>query len=159
MSTVNQNHIEKAIEIVDNLNDEQLEQIFEKYAQEQEVLLSYIQSASTEYNNEELEGLLIYYFCLIMECFEQAKISRKQIQEQDIEAFEESYSEMLNEYFESDNFETIEEFTGQSDLSQFMFMEIQTADEDGTEFDEDTATQIFIVGIAMIALLSQNSNS
>ena len=57
--------IEKAIDIIDNLDDDQLESVSEKYALAQQILLDYVASAATEYENEELEGLIIYYFCLI----------------------------------------------------------------------------------------------
>ncbi|MEY4286619.1 MAG: hypothetical protein RL511_697, partial [Bacteroidota bacterium] len=41
--------IEKAIEVVDNLTDEQLENITERYAAAQEALLGYVMTAPEEY--------------------------------------------------------------------------------------------------------------
>jgi penicillin-binding protein 1A len=38
----------------------------------------------------------------------------------------------------------------------FMVMEISEPDEDGTELDDDTASQLFIVALAMITLLSRS---
>ena len=57
--------IETAIKKVDNLDDDGLEQLSEKYALAQQTLLSYVMTAAIEYQNEKLEGLLIYYYCLI----------------------------------------------------------------------------------------------
>ena len=37
-----------------------------------------------------------------------------------------------------------------------MAMEISEPDEDGTELDDDTASQLFIVALAMITLLSRS---
>ena len=41
--------IEKAIDIIDNLDDDQLESVSEKYALAQQILLDYVASAATEY--------------------------------------------------------------------------------------------------------------
>ena len=65
MKHVSLQSIEKAIKKVDNLNDEGLERIAETYALAQQTLLGYVLSAAEEYQNPQLEGLLIYYFCLI----------------------------------------------------------------------------------------------
>ena len=67
MKQVSLASIEKSIEIVDNLTDDQLENVSEKYALAQQELLDYVMTAPSEYENEDLEGLLIYYFCVISE--------------------------------------------------------------------------------------------
>ena len=36
-----------------------------------------------------------------------------------------------------------------------MAMEISTSDEDGTSLDDETATQLFIVTLAMISLMNR----
>ena len=66
--------IEKAIKKVDNLDDDGLEKLAETYALAQQVLLGYVLSAAQEYENDQLEGLLIYYYCLISESFTQEEI-------------------------------------------------------------------------------------
>ena len=60
MKQVSLQAIEKAIGVVDNLTDDQLENITELYASAQEALLGYVMTAPEEYKNEDLEGLLIY---------------------------------------------------------------------------------------------------
>lgn len=155
MKQVSINSIEKAIDKIDNLDDDGLERISETYALSQQTLLGYIMSASVEYKNEQLEGLLIYYYCLISESFSQEQILLNQITEDDIDAFEQPFFEMLDEYFDKEDEDIIHDFTEQSELIRFMMMEITTQDEDGTSLDDDTATQLFIVTAAMITLMSR----
>ena len=147
--------IEKAIDIIDNLDDDQLESVSEKYALAQQILLDYVASAATEYENEELEGLIIYYFCLINECFAQEGITFRKVTEADIDELEEPYFDMLDQYFEDENEEILESFCDQPELAQFMAMEVSTEDEGGTDMSEDTATQLFIVTMAMISLINR----
>lgn len=147
--------IEGAIKKVDNLDDDGLERLSETYALAQPILLGYVMSAAEEYQNENLEGLLIYYFCLIMESFNQEQIRTKEVQESDIDTFEEPYFEMLDTYFDKEDEDILEEFCDQPHLAQFMAMEVSTPDVDGTQLDDETATQLFIVSIAMITLLNR----
>lgn len=147
--------IEKAIAKVDNLDEDGLERIAETYAIAQQVLLGYVMSAAVEYDNEELEGLIIYYYCLICEAFTQEGVLLNEIVEADIDAFEEDYFAMLDEYFESEDEEVINDFTDQPELSRFMMIEMSTDDEDGSSLSDDTATQLFIVTLAMITLMNK----
>ena len=155
MSQISLSSIEKAIEIVDNLNDDQLEAISQKYAKAQQSLLNYVMSAPAEYENEDLEGLLIYYFCLICECFEQEGVKVREVVDEDIDEMEEPYFDMLDQYFEDEDEEILESFCDQPFLAQFMAMEVSTEDNDGTTLDEETATQLFIVTLAMISLMNR----
>ncbi len=155
MQHVSISSIEAAIKKVDNLDDDSLEKLAETYALAQPTLLGYIMSAPAEYENEQLEGLLIYYFCLICETFTQEKIHLNPISEDDIDAFEEPFFEMLDEYFEADDEEILNDFSDQPELVRFIMIEISTEDEDGTSLDDETATQLFIVTNAMIALMNK----
>ena len=147
--------IEKAIQIVDNLNDDQLEEISEKYALAQPELCGYAMSAAMEYENEQLEGLIIYYFVLLNEAFNQEGLTVKQVDEELIDAFETNYNEILDAYFENDDEDLLEEFCDQPHLVQFMAMELSIEDEDGTTLDDETATQLFVVITAVITLLGR----
>jgi hypothetical protein len=155
MKHVTFSSIEKAIQKVDHLNDDDLEVLSEKFALAQPTLLGYAMTAPEEYQNEELEGLLIYYFCLISEAFEQQGLEMNIISEDEIDTFEEPFFEMLDAYFENDDAELLEDFCDQPDLSQFMAMEISTEDEDGSSLSDETATQLFIVSLAMITLMNR----
>ena len=95
--------IEKAIQVIDNLDDVQLENLYEDYDQAQPELLGYLMSAALEYENERLEGLILYYYCLISEAFKQEGLSLGKITEKEIEEFEQPYSEMLDAFFENDD--------------------------------------------------------
>lgn len=155
MKHISVESIEKAIDKVDNLTDEGLEKLAETYALAQQTLLGYVMSAAVEYENEQLEGLLIYYYCLISETFSQEQAQLNQITEDDIEVFEQPFFEMLDEYFDKDQDDVILDFTDQPELIRFMMMEITTKDEDGTSLDDETATQLFIVTSAMITLMNR----
>jgi hypothetical protein len=150
--------IEAAIKKVDNLDDDGLERLSETFALSQQTLLAYVMSAAIEYDNEQLEGLIIYYFCLISEAFAQEKIVTKEITDADIDAFEQPYFEMLDSYFEHEEEDELENFCDQPHLAQFMALEISTEDSDGTSLDDETATQLFIVTIAMITLMGRAQN-
>lgn len=147
--------IESAIKKVDNLSDDGLEKLSETYALAQPILLGYVMSAAEEYKNPQLEGLLIYYYCLISECFTQEQAQTRQVEETDIDTFEEPFFEMLDTYFDNDDEEVLEDFCDQPHLAQFMAMEVSTPDVDGTQLDDETATQLFIVSLAMITLLNR----
>lgn len=155
MKQVTIKSIEKAIDKIDNLDDNGLERISETYALAQPTLLGYIMSAAVEYQNEQLEGLLIYYYCLISEAFAQEQINTEVVEEDDIDEFEEPFFAALDQYFDLEDQEIIFDFTEQQDLIQFMMLEITTQDEDGSSLDDDTATQLFIVTAAMITLMSR----
>lgn len=155
MKHVTQSSIEKAIQKVDNLNDEGLERLAETYTLAQQILLGYVMTAPQEYENQQLEGLLIYYYCLISEAFAQEQIQLRQIEESDIDEFEEPFFQMLDDYFSKDNEEILNDFCDQPELLRFMMIEISTSDEDGTSLDDDTATQLFIVTLAMITLMGR----
>ncbi len=155
MKQVSLQAIEKAIGVVDNHTDDQLENITELYASAQEALLGYVMTAPEEYKNEDLEGLLIYYFCLVLEAFKQEGIELRAVTEADIDELEEPYFDMLDQYFESEDEEIIESFCDQPQLAQFMAMEVSEDDEDGSALSEETATQLFIVCLAMISLLNR----
>lgn len=62
MSHVSIGHIEAAIQKVDTLDENALDRLSETQTTAQPTLLGYVMSAAQEYQNEELESLLIYYF-------------------------------------------------------------------------------------------------
>lgn len=148
--------IEKAIQKVDNLNDDALERMSETCALAQPDLLAYLMSAALEYENERLEGLIIYYFCLIHEAYVQEGAKLNQVSNDDIDEIEEPFFEVLDRYFDTENDELLDDFCEQPNLTKFMAMEVSTKDEDGTELDDETATQLFIVSISLIALLNNS---
>jgi hypothetical protein len=93
---------------------------------------------------------------LIIEAFQQEGIELNEVKEEEVDEFEEPFFQALDGYFQTENIETLEEFVGQSVLVQFMTIEISTPDEDGTALDDETATQLFIVTLAVIYLLTNS---
>ena len=159
MPHVTFNAIERAIDRIDNLDDDGLVSLSEKYAKSQPDLLGYVLSAPTEYGNEELGGLLIYYFCLINDAFNEQGLEPLSVTNEDIDAFEEPFFELLKALYDQEELDVLEDFCDQPELIKFMSMEISTEDVDGTSLNEETANQLFIVSIAMIALLSRASGN
>jgi len=157
MKSINFTAIDAAISKVDNLNDDQLEALFEVNSKAQPDLLDYVLSAAVEYENPDLEGLLIYYYCLLMEAYNQAGVKSRMIQVSDIEAFEEEFLSVLETYFEEENLDLLEEYTGQPDLVHFMLVEISTPDDDGTTLDDETGVQLFISMMALISVLAKSN--
>jgi hypothetical protein len=150
--------IDAAIEIVDNIDDDGLGELCEKHATAQPELIDYILSAAVEYENPDLEGLLIYYFCLLMEAYNHAEYTLNKVEVSDIESFEQEFLSILETYFEDDNLDLLEEYTGQADLIHFMLVEISTPDEDGTTLDDETGVQLFISMMALISVIAKTSN-
>jgi hypothetical protein len=155
MKHITHESILKAISLIDNLDENQfLEQLSAK-EQKQPVLLGYLMSAAEEYENELLEGLIMYYFSLILETFRNEGIEVGEVTEEQIDAFQEPFHEMLDEYFDTDNEEILDDFCDQPHFTRFMIVEVSEPDEDGTELDDETATQLFIVALAAIVLLTR----
>ena len=150
--------IDSSIELVDNLSDEALSILCEKHATRQPELIDYILSAAVEYENPDLEGLLIYYYCLLMEAYEIEGIELKKVEVSEIEAFEEEFLSVLESYFEDENLVEFEEYTGQPDLVHFMLVEISTPDEDGTTLEDETGVQLFISMMALISVISKTNS-
>ncbi|MFN5416660.1 MAG: hypothetical protein ACK5B9_06345 [Flavobacteriia bacterium] len=155
MKQISFKSIEKAIEKIDNLDDDNLEKVAEAFSLAQPTLLGYVMSAAVEYKNEQLEGLLIYYYCLISEAFKNEGVELAIVSDDDIDAFEEPFFEMLDAYFDNNDEDILDDFCGQAELAKFMAMEISVEDEDGTTLDDETATQLFIVTMAQISLLNR----
>lgn len=156
MAHVSIGHVENAIKKVDGLDENALDRLSEAQTTAQPVLLGYVMSAPHEYENPNLENLLIYYYTVILEAFAQAGLHPKTITDEMIDAFEEPYFQVLDEYFEKEDEAILEDFCDQPDLVKFMAMEIGMEDADGVTLDDETATQLFIVVLAMISLLSRS---
>lgn len=155
MSNVTIGHIEAAIKKIDGLDEAALDRLSEAQTTAQPILLGYVMSAPDEYKNENLESLLIYYFTVVLESFNLAGYHPKTVTEESIDEFEEPYFQLLDEYFEKEDETMLEEFSDQPDLVKFLAMEVGMEDEEGITLDDETATQLFIVMLAMISLLSR----
>ncbi|MFM7662620.1 MAG: hypothetical protein ACKO6A_08140 [Bacteroidota bacterium] len=158
MKFISLNSVDASIALVDNLSDDALSILCEKHASRQPELIDYILSAAVEYENSDLEGLLIYYFCLLLESYELEGIELKKVDVIDIESFEEEFLSVLESYFENENLELLEEYTGQPDLVHFMLVEISTPDDDGTTLEDETGIQLFISMMALISIIAKTNS-
>ena len=78
------------------------------------------------------------------------------ITSKDIDAFEEGYFAMLDEYFKSEDEEVINNFCDQPDLTRFMMIEVSTDDEDGTSSGAGAVARRASAVCAAYALIALN---
>jgi hypothetical protein len=148
--------IEKAVLKLDGLDEESLEKLSEAHVLSQEIFVGYILSSAIEYKNDELLELLIYYFNIFAEAFVIQNVQLEKITDDHIEEFQEEYVQTLDEYMETEDNDLISSLCNQPNMVSFLLSEIDMEDENGQQLEEDTATYLFIVGVAMIALLNRS---
>lgn len=155
MTLITVENIEKAVVKIDNLDDDALDKLSETYGLAQEEFLGYVASAGMEFENDQLMGLIIYYYNIYFEAFAQQGVKLKKIEEAMIDEFHQEYDQVLEEYMEEEDMDLIVSLTNQANLLSFMAMELEMEDDDGTRLDDETATQLFIVSTAMIAIMNK----
>ncbi len=148
--------LEKAVAKIDNLDDDSLEKLSETYTNQQPELIGYILSSGIEYENDTLMELLIYYYMIFTEAVMQQGLSLQPINDEMIDAFQEEYLEVMEEYMNEENFEVIDSFCNQNVLLYFLMQELEMEDEDGEKIDEETGSLLFMVGIALISIIDRN---
>ena len=62
MKHISQESIDKAIGVIDNLDDNQLEKVFEKYALSQQTLLAYLMTVPVNTKTKNLKDFLFIIF-------------------------------------------------------------------------------------------------
>lgn len=147
--------IEQAVLKIDDLNEDSLEKLSEAHVLAQENFVGYILSSAIEYKNDELLELLMYYYNIFAEAFVLQGVQLEKITDDHIENFQEEYVQTLDEYMETEDNDLISSLCNQPNMVSFLLSEIDMEDENGEKLEEDTATYLFIVGIAMIALLNR----
>ncbi len=155
MTLITVENIEKAVVKIDNLDDDALDKLSETYGLAQEEFLGYVASAGMEFENNQLMGLIIYYYNIYFEAFAQQGVKLKKIEEAMIDEFHQEYDQVLEEYMEEEDMDLIVSLTNQPNLLSFMAMELEMEDDDGSRLDDETATQLFIVSTAMIAIMNK----
>jgi len=155
MGQVSAKSIEKAVQKIDSLSEEELDKVIESFATAQQDLVNYILQAGLEYENEDLDVYGIYYFAIIYDSFLQEGLKLNVVTEDHIDEFQEPFLEALDAIHENENYEPMQELISQFNLQEFMVAEIEAKDEDGEELSEETKTQLFIVSTAIIGLLNE----
>ena len=154
MSQVSIESLEKALTRIDGLSEDALDKKIEELTLNQENLLNYILQAGLEYENDDLNMYSIYYFAVALEAFNEEGLKLKEISEDDIDNFQESFLLALDAIYEQEDYTPMQDLIEQHHIAQFMMAEIEAVDEDGEELDEETKTQLFIVSSGMIGLLN-----
>tara|TARA_B100000508_G_scaffold137355_2_gene131734 strand:- start:14571 stop:15053 length:483 start_codon:yes stop_codon:yes gene_type:complete len=147
--------IEEAVLKIDKLDEDSLEKLSEAHVLAQETFVGYILSSAIEYKNDELLELLMYYYNIFAEAFVIQGVKLEKITDDHIENFQEEYVQTLDEYMETEDNDLISSLCNQPNMVSFLLSEIDMEDENGEKLEDDTATYLFIVGIAMIALLNR----
>lgn len=155
MTQITEKYIKEAVLKIDDLNEESLEKISEAHVLAQEVFVGYILSSAIEYENDSLLDYLIYYFNIFSEAFAMQGVKMNKIDEQIIDDFQEEYMQTLDEYMETDDEDLIGSMCNQPLMVSFLIHEITGEDETGAVMEEDLASHVFIVGVAMIALMNR----
>lgn len=155
MTQITEKHITEAVLKIDGLTEESLEKISETYVLAQQDLVGYVLSSAIEYENDSLLDYMIYYFNIFSEAMALQGVKMKKIDEAFIDDFQEEYIATLDEYMETGNDELIEVLCNQPMMLSFLIHEINGEDETGKTMEEDLANHVFIVGIALIALMNR----
>ncbi|MDX1653514.1 MAG: hypothetical protein R3277_13540 [Brumimicrobium sp.] len=155
MSQVKVKSLEEAVLKIDAMSEESLERLSETHVLAQETFVGYILSSAIEYQNDELMDLLIYYFNIFSEAIAIQGLNMKKITDDDIEVFQEEYVQTLDEYMETEDNDLIASLCDQPNMVSFLLSEINMEDEEGVALSEETSTYLFIVGVAMIALMNR----
>lgn len=154
MSQVSIKSIEAAIEKIDSLSEEALDKKIETFTLKQQALVNYILQAGIEYENEDLNVFSIYYFAIVFEAFETEGLNLKEITEDDIDDFQDSFVLALDAIYKNEDYGSMQDLIQQHHLTQFMMNEIEAEDEDGESLSDETKTQLFIVSSGMIGLMN-----
>ena len=155
MAQITEKYITEAVLKIDGLTEDSLEKLAETHVLAQDVFVGYILSSAIEYENDSLLDYLIYYFNIFSEAAAMQGVKMKKIDETIIDEFQEEYIQTLDEYMETDDEDLINSLCNQPMMLSFLAHEISGADETGAVMEEDLATNVFIVGIALIALMNR----
>ncbi|RFC54358.1 hypothetical protein [Brumimicrobium aurantiacum] len=155
MTQITEKYITEATLKIDGLTEDSLERISEAHVLAQDVFVGYILSSAVEYENDALLDYLIYYFNIFSEAFSMQGVKMKKIDEEMIDGFQEEYIQTLDEYMETDDQDLIASMCNQPMMVSFLIHEITGEDETGAVMEEDLASHVFIVGVAMIALMNR----
>lgn len=155
MAQITEKSITNAVLKLDNLSEDSLEKLSETYTLEQETFVGYILSSAIEYENDELLNYLLYYYTIFAEAIAQQGVKLKKIDEDFIDGFQNEYINTLDEFIETDDEDLISSLCNQPMMLSFYVSDIFGEDDEGNSLDEKLANELFLVGVAMIALMNR----
>ena len=150
MTQITVKSIIDAVEKINRLDEDAIEKFSEAHLLHQEEFVGYIMSSGIETQNEQLMDLLMYYFFIFSEAVALDGLRTKPSDEAFFDDLHADFEEAMDEYIKKDDLEPIEDFCNQPNMLAFLIEEIHAEDEEGNELDDETATQLFITGVAMI---------
>ena len=156
MLQVKEKSIIEAVNKIDELDEDSLEQLSEIHVSNQEAFVGYLFSSTIDSENEMLLELLIYYFNIFSEAIANQKdIAMEKVTEEIIDDFQEEFLAVIEEYTETEDADLIDTFCNQPAMLSFFLNELSMEDEAGENLDEDTVSYLFIVGVALIGLMNR----
>ena len=153
MKHISNESIEKAVAYINELSTEDFDNYAEKVCSEQSCLVGYAMSSALEFENENLMNLLMYYFHVYYNSFQQEQIELKTIDDEFIDAFQEDFFSILDEFQKENDVSILTTFSNQSNLISFLISEMNHELEN--DLDSETADQLFLVSTGVISILSK----
>ena len=158
MEYVNADHINAALQKIEGMEDEALDKLIETFTLEQTPLIGYALQASMEFQNEELDSLVMYYFAVIYQTFLNADYKVKVVSDELIEAFQEPFHNALDMIHTTEDYSEISSLINQPVLENWMVDEIGSEDAEGNTLSDETQIQLYLVAMTMIGLLNKSAN-
>ena len=153
MKHISNESIEKAVAYINELSTEDFDDYAEQVCSEQSCLVGYAMSSTLEFENENLMNLLMYYFHVYYNSFQQEQIELKTIDDEFIDAFQEDFFSILDEFQKENDVSILTTFSNQSNLISFLISEMNNELEN--DLDSETADQLFLVSTGVISILSK----
>ena len=158
MEYISAEHINEAIKKIEGMDDEALSRLIETFALEQNSLVGYSLQAAIEFDNEELNDLIMYYFAIIYQTFTNAGHKISEVQDELIDAFQEPFHQALDLIHQTEDYSEISALINQPVLEQWMVDEIGSEDSDGNVLGDETQIQLYLVSMTIIGLLNKSAN-
>lgn len=153
MKHISNESIEKAVAYINELSTEDFDDYTEQVCSEQSCLVGYAMSSALEFENENLMNLLMYYFHVYYNSFQQEQIELITIDDEFIDAFQEDFFSILDEFQKENDVSILTTFSNQSNLISFLISEMNNELEN--DLDSETADQLFLVSTGVISILSK----
>jgi len=159
MEYINAEHINKALEKIEGMEDEALSKLIETFTLEQTPLIGYSLQAAMEFENEELNELVMYYFAVLFQCFKNAGYKTSEITEDMIDDFQEPFHSALDLIHATEDYSEISSLINQPVLENWMVDEISEKDADGAVLGDETQIQLYLVSMTIIGLLNKSTHA
>jgi hypothetical protein len=155
MEYINAEHINAALEKIEGMEDEAISKLIETFTLEQTPLIGYSLQASMEFQNEELNDLVMYYFAVIYQTYKNAGYKMTEVNDELIDQFQEPFHSALDLIHATEDYSEISSLINQPVLESWMVDEIGSEDSEGNLLGDETQIQLYLVAMTIIGLLSK----